>query len=192
MSLPVCSSLLLLQQEEELRQKQEEEEGKQHHAGLSSVPLPKPPPLPAGPKPGLAPPPMAPPLPAGPGPAAGGSNPAGVCIERQLWSVVVHLPCCVCLKLGTHGAAADTPFFPCPCGISSCFRCHRCCRAADTAAAARAAPARPPASASREQQPAGVAATPGATARCCHAAAAPRTPSWVWDAAARHAAAATR
>lgn len=72
-------------QEEEFRKRQAEEEGKQLHAGLSSVPLPKPPPLPAGPKPGLPPPPAAPPLPAGPAPggaaAAAGGNAGG-------WGVV--------------------------------------------------------------------------------------------------------
>ncbi|KAF6256450.1 hypothetical protein COO60DRAFT_1657786 [Scenedesmus sp. NREL 46B-D3] len=58
------------QKEDDFRKRQAEEEGKQLHAGLSSVPLPKPPPLPAGPKPGLPPPPGAPPLPAGPAPWA--------------------------------------------------------------------------------------------------------------------------
>jgi hypothetical protein len=74
-------------QEEEFRKRQAEEEGKQLHAGLSSVPLPKPPPLPAGPKPGLPPPPGAPPLPAGPAPAAAAGAPG----MRRCWSV------CACL-----------------------------------------------------------------------------------------------
>jgi hypothetical protein len=65
-------------QEEEFRKRQAEEEGKQLHAGLSSVPLPKPPPLPAGPKPGLPPPPGAPPLPAGPAPAAAAAGAPGM------------------------------------------------------------------------------------------------------------------
>eukprot|EP00879_Flechtneria_rotunda_P014351 GHRR01014991.1.p1 GENE.GHRR01014991.1~~GHRR01014991.1.p1 ORF type:complete len:368 (+),score=178.15 GHRR01014991.1:865-1968(+) len=61
----------LLLQEEDYRKKQAEEEGKQLHEGLSSVPLPKPPPLPAGPKPaGMLHPPAAPLLPAGPAPTA--------------------------------------------------------------------------------------------------------------------------
>jgi hypothetical protein len=66
-------------QEEELREREAAEEGKaQPHGGLSSVPLPKPPPLPAGPKPGLPPPPMPPPLPAGPGPAGAAAAAAGL------------------------------------------------------------------------------------------------------------------
>lgn len=46
-------------------------------AGMTAMPLPKPPPLPAGPKPmgGLAPTPAAPPLPPGPPPGAGGMAP---------------------------------------------------------------------------------------------------------------------
>lgn len=53
------------------------------------MPLPKPPPLPAGPKPGLPPPPMPPPLPAGPGPAGEllvhpvGPECCGACFTHQ-------------------------------------------------------------------------------------------------------------
>ncbi|KAF8068275.1 ERF071 [Scenedesmus sp. PABB004] len=63
------------QKEEEFRKRAAEEEGTEVHEGLSSVPLPKPPPLPAGPQPGLPPPPGAPPLPPGPAPGGAGMLP---------------------------------------------------------------------------------------------------------------------
>lgn len=86
--LPPTCCLAYCLQEEEFRKRQAEEEGKQLHAGLSSVPLPKPPPLPAGPKPGLPPPPGAPPLPAGPAPTAAAAGAAGVWQHEPLLCLV--------------------------------------------------------------------------------------------------------
>lgn len=59
-------------------------------AGLANVPLPKPPPLPSGPKPHLPPPPAAPPLPAGPAPtsAVPGNAGAVVCRDVVCWLAV--------------------------------------------------------------------------------------------------------
>jgi len=93
--------LLVPLQEEELRQRQADEEGTQLHGGLASVPLPKPPPLPAGPKPGLPPPPMPPPLPSGPGPAAAGSS------SNNLAGRPLGNPCCWTLSACKHPHASN-------------------------------------------------------------------------------------
>lgn len=110
---------IALLQEDELRKRQAEEEGKQLHGGLSSVPLPKPPPLPAGPKPGgLPPPPAAPPLPAGPAPVAtagtepadGQLRPSAICSSVcRLHSLKSHCGCRRCPTAGkcVSSAPAD-------------------------------------------------------------------------------------